>query len=159
MASDRKAGELLLEAGVAAGFRVLSTSVMENPDAAEFGMRVELRLGREEDDDAAEIAEWAALGFIFVFGVMSFADARPRGASEREYRESDEFRMEDFISGLRFVGSSLRFRADYVRGRRVKTDVDVRPDGTVTVQTVGRGQAVLRWLDRLRGKGGWNVVG
>jgi len=34
----------------------------------------------------------------------------------------------------------------------MKTDVTIRPDGTVTLRTGGRGQSALRWLDRLQGK-------
>jgi hypothetical protein len=34
----------------------------------------------------------------------------------------------------------------------VKTDVEVRPNGTVELATRGRGKAALRWLDRLKGK-------
>jgi hypothetical protein len=34
----------------------------------------------------------------------------------------------------------------------MKTDINVRSDGTVTLSTWGRGEAALRWLDRLKGK-------
>jgi len=39
--------------------------------------------------------------------VLSFADARPRNASVRDYQEKDEFRLADFIEGLRFVRGEL----------------------------------------------------
>jgi hypothetical protein len=42
--------------------------------------------------------------------------------------------------------------ADYIRGRRIKTSIAVRANGTVKLETIGRGKAVLRWLDRLQGK-------
>ncbi len=48
--------------------------------------------------------------------------------------------------------SALHFRAAYIRGRRVETDITVRSDGSVTIATVGRGKSPLRWLDRLKGK-------
>ena len=54
---------------------------------------------------------------------------------------------------------ALHFQADYIRGRRVKTDITVRSDGSVTVTTVGRGRAPLRWLDRLKGKKAMRIVG
>jgi len=56
---------------------------------------------------AEDTAEWGAFGFIFVVGVLSFADARPRNASVRDYQEKDEFRLADFIEGLRFVRGEL----------------------------------------------------
>ena len=58
----------------------------------------------------------------------------------------------DFLEGLSFGKRGLRFRADYIRGRSMKTDITVRSDGTVTLTTWGRGEAALRWLDRLKGK-------
>jgi hypothetical protein len=51
-----------------------------------------------------------------------------------------------------FEISGLRFYADYIRGRSMKTDITVRSDGTVRLTTWGRGEAALRWLDRLKGK-------
>ena len=47
----------------------------------------------------------------------------------------DEERWAEFEQG------ELRFSADYVRGRCVKTDITVRADGTTTLAT--RGQARL----------------
>lgn len=69
-----------------------------------------------------------------------------------DYRERDELSVSDFFEGLAFRRGELHFRADYIRGRRVKTDITVRSDGSVTVTTVGRGKAPFRWLDRLKGK-------
>jgi len=34
----------------------------------------------------------------------------------------------------------------------MKTDIIVRPNGTDTLETWGRGQTALRWLDKLQGK-------
>jgi hypothetical protein len=44
------------------------------------------------------------------------------------------------------------FCADYLRGRSLKTDIIVRPNGTVTLTTRGRGKTAWRWLDTLKGK-------
>lgn len=41
---------------------------------------------------------------------------------------------------------------DDIRGRRIKTRIVVRSNGTVTLETIGRGKAALRWLDQLKGK-------
>jgi hypothetical protein len=53
----------------------------------------------------------------------------------------------------------LRFDADYIRGRRVKTRIVVRSNGIVTLETIGRGKAALRWLEQLRGKKLMQLVG
>jgi hypothetical protein len=34
----------------------------------------------------------------------------------------------------------------------MKTDVTVRPNGSVTLTTRNRGESALRWVDRLKGK-------
>ena len=84
--------------------------------------------------------------------MLSFADARPRGFSDREYVERDEFRVSDFLAGPKFSNGELHLDTDYVRGRRMKTRVVVRPDGTGTLETIGRGKAALRWIARLKGE-------
>lgn len=83
---------------------------------------------------------------------LSFADARPRGCSENEYDPDSEFTIADLFECLRYENGGLRFAADYVRGRCMKTDVIVRSSGRVTLSTRCRGQAALRWADRLKGK-------
>ena len=45
-----------------------------------------------------------------------------------------------------------RLQTDYLRGRSMKTNLTIRPDGTVTLTTWGRGESGLRWLDQLQGK-------
>jgi predicted methyltransferase MtxX (methanogen marker protein 4) len=49
--------------------------------------------------------------------------------------------------------------SDYIRGRRIKTRIAVRANGTVRLETVGRGKAVLRWLERMQGKKLLKLVG
>jgi hypothetical protein len=46
---------------------------------------------------------------------------------------------------------TLRYDADYIRGRRVKTTITARSDGTVTLDTRGRDKSALRWLERMQG--------
>lgn len=151
----------LLETGVAVPFRVVKEEVLPAVDESEFGMRVTLQLEDPEDpeEDAQDLVEWGAFGFLFVLALLSFADARPRGFSENEYSETDELRLADFVDGLTFRRGTLHFHADYVRGRRVKTGITVTAEGSVTIETVGRGKAPLRWIDRLKGEGGLRVVG
>ena len=56
------------------------------------------------------------------------------------------------------TNGELRFSADYIRGRCVKTDVTIRQDGTATVLTRCRGEAATRWVARLKGKKVMEVV-
>ena len=149
----------LIKTGSLVSFRIVEEEVLAAPDEAEFGMRLLLRFvaeegedDQDEDDVAEDTAEWGAFGFMFVLGVLSFAEARPRNMSSADYHEKDEFTVADFIEGLRFVRGELHFDADYIRGRRIKTRIAVRANGTVKLETIGRGKAVLRWLDRLQGK-------
>jgi len=86
-----------------------------------------------------------------VLALLSFADARPRGFSESEYNETDELRLADFVDGLTFRRGTLYFHADYLRGRRVKTGITVTAQGSITIETIGRGKGPLRWIDRLKG--------
>lgn len=168
MASEaRMIGYELLETGMLVSFRVVKEEVLGAPgDEAEFGLRLELKFvpdgedeEENEDDVAEDTAEWGAFGFMFVLGVLSFAEAKPRNASVVEYEEKDDFRLADFIERLRFVRAELHFDADYIRGRRVKTRIVVRSNGTVTLETIGRGKAALRWLEQMKGKKLMQVVG
>jgi hypothetical protein len=166
MASEAQSTEVeLFKTGLAVGFRIVGEEVLTAPDEAEFGMRLELKFVSEDDDEqdeddaAEEIAEWGSLGFLFVLGVLSFADAKPRNLSIADYSEKDDFGLADFIRGLQFLRGELHFDADYIRGRRIKTRVAVRTNGTVRLETIGRGKAVLRWLEQMKGQKLLRVVG
>lgn len=156
----RMIGYQLLRTGTLVSFRLISEEVLEAPDdGAEFGLRLQLKFNPHPDDEEADqdeaaedTAEWGAFGFMFALGVLSFAEAKPRNLSGPEYEKKDEFRLTDFIEGLRFVRGTLHFDADYIRGRRIKTAIVVRSDGTITVETIGRGKSALRWLDQMKGK-------
>jgi len=159
----------LLRRGTSVLFRVIEEEVLIAPaDEAEFGVLVHLKFTGEpekiedEEDEAREAeksTQRSAFGFLFVLAVLSFAEAKPRGYSEAEYIEKDELRLPDFMRGLSFWGGALRYEADYIRGRRIKTRIAVRPDGSVTLETLGRGKAALRWLERLQGKELLQLVG
>jgi len=60
---------------------------------------------------------------------------------------------------VRFMRGELHFDADYIRGRRIKTRIVVRSNGTVTLETIGRGKAALRWLEQPKGKKLMQLVG
>jgi hypothetical protein len=51
-----------------------------------------------------------------------------------------------------FDHGRLHFYADYVRGRCLKTTVDIDKDGKIVVETVNRGEAATRWISKLQGK-------
>ncbi len=166
MASEGQSTEhALLKRGLAVGFRIIGEEVLTAPDEAEFGMRLELKFVAEDDDEqdeddvAEETAEWGSLGFLFVLGALSFADAKPRNLSVVDYSEKDDFGLADFIRGLQFLRGELHFDADYIRGRRIKTRVAVRTNGTARLETIGRGKAALRWLEQMKGKQLLRVVG
>jgi hypothetical protein len=149
----KPAAQSLFETGTLVRFRVVDTHTELSPDKENVFVRTELVF--EDDDentDPEEIVEWAAFGFLFTLAVLSFHDARPRGASELDYQPNDAFSVADFFDCLSFKHGELRLHADYVRGRSMKTDVTIRPDGSVTLTTWGRGQSALRWLDDLQGK-------
>jgi hypothetical protein len=56
------------------------------------------------------------------------------------------------VRHLRFEHGELHFYADYVRGRKLKTTVIVRRDGTFRLETANRGQSATRWIAKLQGK-------
>jgi len=81
-----------LKTGTLVSFRVLAEEVLNAPaDDAEFGLRVQLKFVAEdedegdEDDVAEDTAEWGSFGFMFVLGVLSFAEAKPRNVSVLDY--------------------------------------------------------------------------
>ena len=132
-------GYELLKTGTLVSFRIVDEEVLSAPDEAEFSLRLQLKFTSDEGEEVC--------------------DAKPRNSSVLAYEEKDEFRLADFIERLRFVRGELHFDADYIRGRRVKTRVLVRSNGTVTLETIGRGKAALRWLERMQGKKLMHLVG
>jgi hypothetical protein len=153
MNHDHAAAEALLRTGVLVPVRIVKEMVTPGPDEAEFALRLDLAFDDDEspEDERAAVVEWGAFGFLFVIGALSFYDARPRGASEIDFRADDEFRVGDFLESIRYHNGDLQFDADYLRGRRMKTRVRVRPDGTGFIETVGRGKSATHWIARLRG--------
>lgn len=154
---ERIAGYKLIEAGTLVNFDILDTKVEETGGGVVVD--IELALGEIEDDDdvggepvRSEDHEWGGLGFMFCLAVLSFADARPRGVSDIDFAEYDQLTVADFLDGLKYVRGELRYNGDYVRGRCVKTNITLRPDGTATLATRLRGEAATRWVQRLKGK-------
>jgi hypothetical protein len=155
---DRTAGFELLNSGTLVEFEITGTQIHEGPDPAEFCLEIDLNFPKNPDSEESDL-EWGAFGFLFVIGVLSFADARPRENSIMEYTQNDEFQVGDLLQCLRWEDGVLKFSADYIRGRRLKTDLVLRPQGTGRLTTMGRGKAPLLWLERLKGKKLLQVVG
>jgi hypothetical protein len=83
---------------------------------------------------------------------MSFTFAAPRGISENYFIPDEEWNLEYFVQGLEFENNHLRFSADYVSGRLMKTDIVFETGGRVTLTTRNRGRGAERWLQHLQGK-------
>ncbi len=140
-------------------FRVIDSHTELSPDMENVFVRAELVFeGDDEDIDPEEIVEWAAFGFLFTLAALSFHDARPRGISGLDYQPNDAFSVADFFDCLSFKHGELHLQTDYIRGRSMKTNVTIRPNGTVTLTIWGIGQSALRWLDDLQGKKRFAVV-
>jgi len=147
----------LIEDAQAVTLERRDVEIIEGPDPAEFAVHVRLTFAHDPDLDESPL-EWAAFGTLYTLAALSFADARPRGYSETGFRDDDAFMPSDLLDHLRYVNGELHVTLDYLRGRRVKTDLVIRPDGEVSIRTVGRGKAVLQWLDRPGGGAGLRLV-
>jgi hypothetical protein len=69
-----------------------------------------------------------------------------------DYFEEHEWLVGDLLLRLRFGPKELVFDADYVRGRMMKTTVQVRQGGEFVVETRNRHEMALRWLRAVKGK-------
>ncbi len=143
MTLDRQAGYELLEHAVGLDIAIVKDEVMEMEDSV--AQRLELQIDEE-------YVETSTFGLLFAIGILSFADAAPRGLSEMEYVEDDEFTLGDLLLHLGFVRGEVHLTTDYLRGRMMKTEVEVRKDGWVRITTRNRGEAASRWVMRLQGK-------
>jgi hypothetical protein len=141
---ERSIGYELLADVVGLEIEVLSTQTRPTSDD-DLAVEIECKIDR-----------WAvaphAFGILFALGVLSFHEARPAGASVIDYQEKDDFTVADLLRCLRFENGELRFEADYVRGRRMKTDAVIRRDGRISIKTRGRDLAPERWVFTLQGK-------
>ena len=152
MTDEHESIELeLIRTGTLVDFEIVNTNIQ--PTAAGDDSHVRLTLQIPEDD-----VECFAFALVYVLGLLSFHDGRPRGYSGKFFDDDDEWRADDMLRHLEFRRGCLHFDADYVRGRCVKTTVEVTSHGIVTVETVNRGEAALRWVDKLKGKKYLRVV-
>lgn len=138
--------EELIRSAAAAPFSVKSTDIQPMVDPEEAHVRICLQL--EEADDI----EWSAMGFLFALASLSFHDARPRGYSEKQFEADDVFLVDDFLPTVKLTKRGLEWYGDYVKGRRMKTRLQVMNDGHIMIETTERGEAATRWVARLQGK-------
>ncbi len=69
-----------------------------------------------------------------------------------DYQEQDVWSAEDFHRHLSFEHGKLRFEADVVRGRLIKTVVEISKDGTILKKTINRADLATQWVEYLLGK-------
>ena len=143
MKDDIEVVHELVQSATAALFRICHVEGEEHPDRS--WQRVTCHLHRED-------VSWGAIPLIYVIGALSFGDARPRGGSDIDYQEKDEWCFGDMMPRLQLERGALVFDADYVRGRMVKTSVTVGPDGKFVVETRNRHEMAVRWLRSIKGK-------
>ncbi len=133
----------LLQGAATARLRVLRIEGQESPDAS--WQRVTCHVHRDD-------VSWAAVPLIYTIAALSFADARPRGLSEPDYQEGDEWLIADTLRRIQLQQGRLVFDSDYIRGRMMKTRLTVGTDGSLVIETRNRYQMTRRWLDILKGK-------
>ena len=100
------AAYILLRQVAGLRIRILRSEGEERTDAS--WQRLTCHVHRDDLSDAA-------FALIFALGVFSFSDARPRGASEVEFRQEDDWTVADMLEHLRYERGLLDFDADYVR--------------------------------------------
>ena len=116
----------LVKTGTLVQFRVLDTHTEPAPDKENVAVRADLIFTSEEEEiDPADVAEWGAFGFLYTLALLSFTDARPRGYSEKEFLPEAHFTGSDFFVCVSYRQSGLQWRADYVLGGCVTTEMRV----------------------------------
>ncbi len=114
----------------------------------EDNVRVTMRL--RDDRELLSTCVW---GLIFTIGALSFEAAPLHGNMEANLDGSDRWTVGDMLAHLTFLNGGLTFRADVVRGRCMKTTVEIDHAGTILVETANRGQELTRWIAALRNNG------
>lgn len=147
MADDNKPieYELARDGTVFDDLEILDTKMVPTTGDEDWAVTIEFKF-----DEG--LVETCAFGIIYVLGLLSFHDGRPRGVSGEWFEDDDEFTAADMLRHLKFERGKLHMYIDYLRGRCIKTTVEVSSDGRALVETVNRGQAATRWVERLRGK-------
>lgn len=124
---------------------ITSTEIAPTVGNEDFSVRIEMQV--EEDG-----VEHIAFPVIYTLAMLSFHDARPRGVSGQWFEDEDQLTAADMLRRLEYRSGKLHLYLDYLRGRCVKTTIEVDSDGRVLLQTVNRGQAATRWVEKLKGR-------
>jgi hypothetical protein len=106
----------------------------------------QIKLLIDEDD-----VETSAFGIMYSVSLLSFLQGRPAGSSIIDYQEQDVWSVEDFHRHVSFTHGKLQFEADYVRGRPIKTTIEISKDGTVVIETINRADQATQWAEYLLG--------
>lgn len=136
--------DALFEDGRVLDLKVVETTI-ETLDAAIGRVRITLK-------DDPEVLATCAWGLIFAIGALSFDDA------EIDLVANDEWMAADMLRCLSFDRGRLYFHADHVRGRCMKTTIEIDREGTITLETLSRGDAATRWISKLQAKWASPVV-
>lgn len=147
----------LIKDTMALDLQVFDTKVEHFED--NIHVKIVMQDAPDEDGEDSNVIESSAWGLIYALSGLSFTDARPRGISDIDYIDKDDWRVGDLLRHLRFERGRLHFYADYVRGRMMKTTIDIDKDGKIILQTVNRGEAATRWVAKLQGKKIIGLVG
>lgn len=126
-------------------FEVIKTEIEPTVGNEDFSVKIEFQVEEEG-------VEHCGFPLIYTLAMLSFHDARPRGVSGEWFEDDDHLTANDMLRYLEFTRGKLTLYLDYVRGRCVKTDIEIDKDGKVVLKTVNRGQAATRWVETLRGK-------
>jgi len=109
------------------------------------GGRVHVRIVLEADPAVLARRAW---GLIFAISARSFADAD----ADVDFIDDHEWSADDMLRCLAFERGRLRFEADHVRGRCMQTTIEIDGEGKITLETVDRGEAAMRWIAKLQRK-------
>jgi len=126
-------------------FEITNTEIKPTVGNEDFSVEIEMQIEEEG-------VEHCAVPLIYTLAMLSFHDARPRGVSGEWFEDKDQLTAGDMLRRLRFEHGRLYLHLDYLRGRCVKTSIEIDKDGKVVLKTVNRGQAATRWVETLRGK-------
>lgn len=75
---------------------ILDTKI--TPTVGDEDLHVEIKLQADE-----ELIESTGFALIYVLGLLSFADARPRGVSGHWYEDDDQFTADDMLRRLQLL--------------------------------------------------------
>jgi hypothetical protein len=145
---DKSLPYKLLEDTVGIALEMISNDFQELPGyegSVNTYQKIVFQIKEEEPD-------LYATGVLYTLSLMSFSFAAPRGVSERYFVPDEQWNLGYFVQGLEYRRKSLRFYADYISGRLMKTDITFEPGGKVTLTTTNRGRGAERWLTHLQGE-------